>query len=438
MKHLRLQHIIAWILLVIMGLVVFHAPLTVFIESRWPFAGDGIKAWKELMLAVALILLVIDYYRRRALATLRNDWVVWLVGVYALLHIATSLLSPVTQGQAIAGLMIDLRYVAYFIAIYLFLKAYPVYRQSFFKVLLIGSGIVLGFAVLQLVLPHNFLKYVGYSSETIQPYLTVDNNPDYVRLQSTLRGPNPLGAYALTALIGVAVYLNDKERFKSILSHKKAVFIGIAAIIALWFSYSRSAILGGLVVLVVAALMVRRRFSLKKQLITIGGVILAGIIAIGLLRGTSFWHNVVIHDNPSTGASTDSNRGHAESLYDGFSRMMNQPFGGGVGSTGSASLYGDKPLIIENQYLFVAHEAGWLGLALFIVLFVNVLVTSWRSRHDWRHLALLLSGIGLAVIGLMQPVWADDTVAMVWWGVAGVLYGAKGGGYGKPTNKKTA
>ena len=178
---------------------------SVFIESRWPFAGDGIKAWKELMLAVALILLVIDYYHRRALAALRNDWVVWLVGVYALLHIATSLLSPLTQGQAIAGLMIDLRYVAYFIAIYLFLKAYPVYRQSFFKVLLIGSGIVLGFAVLQLVLPHDFLKYVGYSSETIQPYLTVDNNPDYVRLQSTLRGPNPLGAYALTALIGVAV-----------------------------------------------------------------------------------------------------------------------------------------------------------------------------------------------------------------------------------------
>lgn len=119
MKRLRLQHIIAWILLVIMGLVVFHAPLTVFI-SRWPFAGDGIKAWKELMLAVALILLVIDYYRRRALATLRNDWVVWLVGVYALLHIATSYFHRVTQGQTIAGLMIDLRYVAYFIAIYLF------------------------------------------------------------------------------------------------------------------------------------------------------------------------------------------------------------------------------------------------------------------------------------------------------------------------------
>lgn len=437
MKRLRLQHIIAWILLVIMGLVVFHAPLTVFVESRWSSVGDGIKAWKELMLAVALVLLAVDYYRRRALATLRNDWVVWLVGVYALLHIATSLLSPATQGQIIAGLMIDLRYVAYFIAIYLFLKAYPVYRQSFFKVLLIGSGIVLGFAVLQLILPHDFLKYIGYGSETIQPYLTVDNNPDYVRLQSTLRGPNPLGAYALAALIGVAAYLNDKERFKSILSHKKAIFIGIAAIIALWFSYSRSAILGGVVVLVVVALMVRRRFSWKKQFMAMGGLIVSGIFAVVLLQGTSFWHNVVIHDNPSTGASTDSNRGHAESLYDGFSRMLSQPLGGGVGSTGSASLYGDKPLIIENQYLFVAHEVGWLGLALFMVLFVNILVSSWRLRHDWRHLALLLSGIGLAVIGLIQPVWADDTVSMVWWGVAGVLYGVKGDKRGTTTNKKT-
>jgi hypothetical protein len=44
MKRLRLEHIIAWLLLIIMGLIVVHAPLTVFIESKWPDIADIAKA----------------------------------------------------------------------------------------------------------------------------------------------------------------------------------------------------------------------------------------------------------------------------------------------------------------------------------------------------------------------------------------------------------
>ena len=59
MKRLRLEHVLAWLLLVIMGLIVVHAPLAVFIESQWPGVADIAKAWKELLLLTALLLLCV-------------------------------------------------------------------------------------------------------------------------------------------------------------------------------------------------------------------------------------------------------------------------------------------------------------------------------------------------------------------------------------------
>ena len=100
--------------------------------------------------------------------------------------------------------------------------------------------------------------------------------------------------------------------------------------------------------------------------------------------------------------------------------MIAQPLGAGVGSTGSASLYTDTPRIIENQYLFVAHETGWLGLLVFVAIFIAVLLRLWRERHDWISLGVFASGIGLALIGALQPVWVDDTVSIIWWGLAGL------------------
>jgi hypothetical protein len=101
-------------------------------------------------------------------------------------------------------------------------------------------------------------------------------------------------------------------------------------------------------------------------------------------------------------------------------RFAKQPLGGGVGSTGSASLLGDSGLIIENQYLFIAHESGWLGLGIFIAIFITVLRRLYANRRDWLNLGVLASGISLAVIGVIQPVFVDDTVSLVWWGLAAI------------------
>jgi cyanate permease len=87
----------------------------------------------------------------------------------------------------------------------------------------------------------------------------------------------------------------------------------------------------------------------------------------------------------------------------------------------------NTPLIIENQYLFVAHEAGWLGLILFLMIFIGVMNRLWQLRTNWLALGVFASGLGLAIIGLLLPVWVDDTVAIVWWGLAAFIIG--GGEY---------
>ena len=435
MKRLQLHHVIAWLLLVVMGLIVFHAPMTVFVASRWSGIGDIVKAWKEILILVALGLLVVAYARERRWSSLRRDAIVWTAGLYAALHLMSVATFPAQFQAAIAGLMIDLRYIAYFVAVYTFLKLYPVYRHSFLKLALWSAYFVVGFAVIQLILPHDFLKYVGYGDATIQPYLTVDKNPDYVRLQSTMRGPNPLGAYAVIVLAGVLSYLRVKRRDTRQL---RVLALGLAAAVALWCSFSRSAVIGFIVVVGILAWSLRGQLTRRRQLAVVIGIVGIASLMVVALQGTSFWHNVVVHDNPTTGASIDSNQGHADSLRDGLARMAVQPLGAGVGSTGSASLYTDSPLIIENQYLFIAHEVGWMGLTVFLGFSTLVLRRLWRQRDDWKSYALFASGIALMMIGLMQPVWADDTVSLVWWGLAGVLYGMKGEGDGTTTNKKAA
>lgn len=438
MKRIRLEHCIAWLLLIILGFIVIHAPLTVFIESRWLMLADVAKAWKELLLLLALCLLAVEYTRQNAWNNLKRDVFIWATGAFCMVHMVMALYTHLPLMAEVAGLMIDLRYVTYFAVVYAFLKLYPQYRMSFLRVASVGAVIVIGFAMMQLVLPRDFLSYVGYSNATIQPYLTVDENPDYVRLQSTLRGPNPLGAYAM--MVSVAALTYGAHRVRQLRKDRQNAWwpmvLGVASLVAVWLSYSRSVMVGLVIALCVLAWRWRDRVALRTRLLSIATLLLIVVVLFAALQHTSFWHNVVVHDNPTTGAAITSNTGHLNSLQEGIRRLATQPLGAGVGSTGSASLYTDHPLIIENQYLFIAHESGWLGLIVFLTLSYLILAKLWRQRDDWLSLAVFASGVGLMVIGLLLPVWADDTVSIVWWGLAGVMIATKGGKNGTTTNQK--
>lgn len=423
MNRKIIEKIVAGILIVIAVGMAVHTPLTLWLGTLVPDWSLVIKAWKEVLMGIALVLLLIIVVRQKKLNALLVDRVLQLCLVFAGLHFVMVMVFQNGLLEAGAGLLIDLRFVLYFVLVYVFLTLFPEYRRAFLKAFAAGAVIIIGFAMLQMtVLPKDILASIGYSDTTIQPYLTVDENPDYVRINSTLRGPNPLGAY-IVIIVGLLTALDGKWR----LSRRGLAIGALAALVAgltLGATYSRSSVIAAIVTILVIILVsstakVRKRLGIAIVAI---GIVFGGLLYV--LRDTPLVANVIFHNSPTTGAAVDSNSGHADSLADGTGRMLRQPLGAGVGSTGSASLNGDKPLIIENQYLLVAHEVGWLGLGLFVWLFVEIMRRLWYRRKSALALGVFGAGIGLAIIGLLLPVWTDDTVSIVWWGLAAVAIAA--------------
>jgi hypothetical protein len=411
------------LLLVIFGGIVLHAPLTVGFGVLFPHFELLIKSWKEILMGMAGVLLLVILWRRRQWKLLR-DPLILLILAFAVLHLL--LLPLFWQGTqaTLAGILIDLRYLFYFVLVYVAVKLYPSIRQPFLVVGLVGALIVTLFAVLQVtVLPYDILKYIGYSKSTIAAYLTVDQNADFIRVNSTLRGPNPLGAYAGMVLTLLLAYVVRGQLKKTAKPQVLAGVLAAASVVSVWVSYSRSALLGVIIgVLTVLGFAYGRGLS-RKAWLGIGAGVIVVVIALVGLRNTDFVSNVVLHQNLHGGATVDSNEGHVSSLQDSVVADFTHPFGLGIGSTGSASLLGSSPDTIENQYLFEGHEAGLLSLALFIIIYVIVLKRLWQRRADWLALGLFASGLGLAAIALLLPVWADDTVSIIWWGLAAIALG---------------
>ena len=410
--------------MVVFGGIVIHAPLSVGLGTLFPDYSLLIKSWKEVVLISCIPLALVIVTRHKLWKELLRDWIFRLVLLFAGLHF---LLVPVFyQGAAstAAGLSIDLRFLLFFSLVYVAVKVLPGYRRRFVQIGVAGAVIVVGFATLQLFLPPDILSHIGYGNDTIQPYLTVDKNPNFIRENSTLRGPNPLGAYAGIVLSTLAAFwLLNKQKLRTPTVKLGAGLLGVCGAVSLWVSYSRSALVAGVAgVLLVLAVVLLRKASAKTWA-AIGVVAIMAIGSFALFRNSDFVSNVLLHENPSGGSAISSNDDHVESLVTGWERFVRQPLGAGVGSTGSASLFSGTHDVVENQYLFTAHEAGWLGLLLFLAIFCLVLLRLWRRRADWLALGTFASGIALASIGLLLPVWADDTVAIVWWGMAAIALG---------------
>ena len=429
MKGLRslglIEKIYCGLLLVVFGGIVLHAPFSVFFGTIVPDYDLLIKAWKEILLVLAGVLLLFILAKEQKWALLK-DKIILLIGAYGLVHVFLIPFRYQGVEEVIAGLMIDLRYVLFFALVYLAIKLYPRLFGPFIKIGVVGAAIVTVFGILQFtVLPNDVLKHIGYDKTTIAPYLTIDQNPDYVRINSTLRGPNSVGAYAVIVLAFITALLASKKLSRSPRAQILAAVIANGGIVCLWASYSRSAAIAAAIAIAIVIL-VRYRHKISRK-VWIGAFVVAGALIGGVLlaRDTPFVTNVILHENPVGGSAVSSNDGHAASLIEGFDRMVAQPLGGGIGSTGSASLLGDNPIIIENQYFFIAHEVGWVGLAIFLAIFVVIVLRLWHGRRDWMTLAVLASGVGIAAMAVLLPIWADDTVAIVWWGLAAAVLARK-------------
>jgi hypothetical protein len=417
-----IEKIIFIFLIVVLSLIVIHAPMVVGLGTVFPKYATEIKAWKEILILITGILLIVFIIINRKIDIFKDK-----VVILSLLFIAINFLTVIFLRNnimaTISGLMIDLRFITYFLELYIFLKLRPKYKKAFVMSLIIGALIVLVFALLQItVLPKDVLKYIGYGDGTIEPYLLVDKNNQFVRINSTMRGPNPLGAYATVCILMSLIYLMEKTNNKvnQFIRQKGnilALVMFVLSIVALWFSYSRSALLATIIgiILIICVKLAKKWPKLIYSSLTLVAVIIISVIAISWK--TNFVQQVVLHENPDGGSVTKSDYGHVSSLVDGIKSVINRPFGYGIGSTGSASLYTKSPIIVENQFVFTAHEVGILGLVFFLILLFVIFAKLASNINNSFIFGVLISGIMMCFIGLFLPVWTDDTISIISWGM---------------------
>ncbi len=417
--------VLSWVsglTMVIILVMPFHAFLTVWGSS---LVGHytALRLWKELLLALCVVgvlyLLATDHKIRAHTLSRR---LVWVIFAYAALNLVWGLLA-LNQGDVTAkamgyGLISNLRFVAFFLVAWAAALRLARLRLHWQWLVYWPAVIVVVFGLLQVfVLPDDFLRHFGYGSNTIAPFETINHNRHYIRIASTLRGANPLGAYLLIPLSLLSVLLLSTKR------SWRQVLLLVATLATLFFSFSRSAWIGAsLSVGVILLLNLRTQRAKQVVLLVAAGLLVVAACLTINLRNNRHFENFVFHTQTHSSVKSTSNANHLAALRSGAHDLIRDPLGSGPGTAGPASVYNQPhpSRIAENYFLQVGQETGWLGLVLFMLINAGVGYLLWLRRADPLALSLFASLIGLTFINLLSHAWADDTVAYVWWGLAGI------------------
>jgi hypothetical protein len=409
----------------ILALLPVHAVLSVWLTSNFGY-GEVWQGWKEALLLGSGVLVLIQIIRHPDLRRwLTRSLINRLIIAYGLLHLLLAMIFRPPLVATLVGLAMNLRFFGMFLLAQLLVKQNKPIRQTALK--LVGAGVLLvvAFGFLQAtVLPDDTLRHVGYSRETIQPFRTIDENPDLVRINSTLRGPSPLGLY-LVFVIALFAAANSRSWELGVGSWAKKRWlvanVGVAALITLYATYSRSAWLASvLAVGTVVGLRVPVRWRKRVGLVAAGTVVAASLL-VGVFWQTNYLQQALLHRDPAQGIEINSDDERFGASQAALQDVAQHPLGSGPGTAGPASFYGDQDTkIAENYYLQIGQEVGWIGLGLFVAICWQVALLLWRKRNEPVPRALLASFIGLAVANLFVHGWAQDEIALIWWGLAGL------------------
>ncbi len=410
---------------VILALVPFHAFLTVWLSS-FGLSYTALRLWSAGLLLILVGCVTVWFVRDKTLrAWAAQSYLIQLVALFVVINVVMGLrglaLGTVSAEAFWFGLLLNARYVTFFVAL-LILARYDAWQLSkYVRLVMVSAVIVSAFAVLQYAaLPADFLRHFGYGPTTIEPVETINNNPDYIRVASTLRGANPLGAYMVVVIALIVAFWHRLQR-KTLWGMVLALSTG-----ALVFSFSRSAWLG----LTVAVLFeIALHIKGRKEWLRAGA---AAGIAIVLLGGLLLaFHtnravqNALYHTDDNSTVATSSNDKRSSALMSGLRDVIHEPLGRGTGSAGPASVHNTKApaRLAENYYLQLGQELGWAGLITYLALSVVVGSELWRRRDDPLVRGLLTAFVGLVVVNMLSHAWTDDTLAFTWWGLAGLVIG---------------
>ncbi len=412
------------LLVLTLWLLPFYLPLSVWLAS----SGVSIyvlSAWKELVLAVLLVMLTPQLLRLLhtpdKITRLLNMSIfayVILCGLYVF--------GADNLFEYAAGFLFATRFLLFFLAAQVLARVRQITSEHILRISLVGGVALASIALLQaLVLPPTLLTHLGYEHtgqdiRGIPPAVTtLGEIDDFVRPQASLRGPNPLGAFLILPSLGFLYYAAVRRE-------RRGWMMGgwVLVSVALAGTFSRSAWLGWAAASVLLVIGLRRRLSRRAQ---IGGSVVAAMLLVTtLVAGTQTeTGRFIVFREDRTAAVSAPDTVRASLSRTALQDVAAHPMGHGPGNAGPVSALdaGESGRIAENYYLQVAQEVGWLGLGLFVAIQILLFMRLYRLRGTALGWLALVSLLGLVVSNLLQHTWADDAVAILWWSFAGAVIG---------------
>ena len=412
----KIARYLAYIVAAILAIMPFAAFLSSWAGNNFQHL-DLFRIWKEILIVIITPLaLYLGWTKETTRKFLKKSPIVLLFVAYILLHIilgAWALKSHnVNKTAFIYSLISNLRFIGFFIITYLIASRNNYLQRNIKNIIVLPSLVVIAFGLAQkFLLPHSFLKY--FYGNTMPTYQTIDGNNNLQRVQSSLRGANPLGAYLIVVLGAFAAYIRQK--------YIRAILL-ISGLIVLFYSYSRSAWLGTIISLWLlswwTALKAHHRTWLLSS-IFIGFFLVGGTFY--MFKNKPVAQDTLFHTSSVSKSPISSNEARRISLKNGLHDVIHQPIGEGPGTAGPASFH-NKPhstRISENYFLQIGQEVGILGMLIFIAINVLVARELWIRKTPLAHL-LLATLAGITFVNLLSHAWADDTLSLIWWGLAGI------------------
>lgn len=418
-RYIRsISEIPQWLIAGLLIYVPFHAFVSVWLAS---FIGHYtiVRLLPEFVLAIIAVWALIristrSTLRQKTIHTPLGKIILAYLGVIVVLSIVAYFRDTASPQAFWYGVLLTVRPVVWFAAVWMFATESQWLRDHWQKLVIVPLLVVAGFAIVQFfVLPGNFLSHFGYEKGiTIAPIQTLNQDTETIRAQSTLRGPNPLGAYlavAVTLLLVTALPVWRK------------IGISVVALLALLLSFSRSAWAGlavSLVSLITFITSGTNRRRLLVALVTLG-VIVGGVLFV--FRDNHGVQNLVLHNSEQSTATETSNDAHATALSESISDITSEPLGRGPGTAGPASIYNNESEArnSESYFLNLGQEYGWVGLGVFVVVLALVGIRFYSAR-TLLGFAMLATLLGLIIINMLSYAWADTTMVYLWWGLAGI------------------
>ncbi len=443
------------LVLVLLAFLPFHAFLVTVLTKAIAGANHAplpfLAIWKELLLAVILVIAFIEIFKKRSFRLDILDGLILLLSAVAVFLFAS-------KHQSLGTFALGFKYDLIPLLAFLVLRRVPwsdQFQKLLISVLIVVGCIVSAYGIIAEFLPLRFFVWLGYSD---LHSLYSANGPLAAfqqleggmmrRAQSVFSGPNQFGLWLFIPL-GILLGQWSNNRVAS----GKWLVVSIMILVALVLSFSRAAWIAAVVMIAFTFIRSTNALHCRKLCMVILGFFACFSLAVAFLFPSVFFR-------------INSSSDHLRKPVEAIRMTIKNPLGLGLGTAGPASnrmsdtcvqlpkdadfswakdrqdlcVFVDSmqvqpsdrvcscPLLTENWYLQIGVELGVIGFVLYLML--TFLLLKWLVvSGQWlvlptNHYPLFtfLSFLGLSLAALFLHAFEDSAVAYSVWVLLAVAF----------------